>query len=119
MLTEDLILLSPTATRSDNRFVPLKPPAVPVKDHTVSRDYGLMSDSCGSTDSPDSLAPRRVCRLWVQRVTAIAIAVTMASLFVLMFQQDAMGLRGGAQMQSEYTINSNPYLPFKRLEPVW
>ena len=53
------------------------------------------------------------------RPIAIAIAVAMTGLCALMLRQDAMGQNGGAQVQSEYTATSNPYLPIRRLEPVW
>jgi len=54
----------------------------------------------------------------------IAVAIAVMSLFALMFWKTSLDATGdaavaGAPPQPEHTVGSNPYLPIRRLEPVW
>ena len=61
----------------------------------------------------------------MRRPITIAIAVTMLSLFALMFRQ--MGMHDSTAnanvaspaAEPEYALSSHHYLPIQDLEPVW
>ena len=62
----------------------------------------------------------------MQRHTiTIEIAITVTSLLALMFWQTSMDAIGkdaavaGAQLKPEYAVTPDPYLPIKRLAPIW
>jgi hypothetical protein len=61
----------------------------------------------------------------MQRHITIAIAVTTMSLFALMLWQTGTDATGkdtavaGGQLKPEYAVTPDPYLPIKRLGPIW
>jgi hypothetical protein len=61
----------------------------------------------------------------VQRPITITIVVAMTSLLALVFWQLSMDATAGnaavanPRLQTGYTMPSNPYLPVRRLQPVW
>jgi hypothetical protein len=57
----------------------------------------------------------------MRRLATIAVAVTMASLFSLMFwsQVGAVATAVARPKHQSYLVNTSPYLPLQVLEPVY
>jgi hypothetical protein len=59
----------------------------------------------------------------MRKSITIAMAITMMSLFALMFWQNGMDVNAegaaGSRRQPDYAVSSNPYLPIRGLQPAW
>jgi len=55
----------------------------------------------------------------MQRPITIAVAFAMTSFLALMLWQVNKNATAGARPRPEYAVTSNPYLPIKRLGPVY
>jgi hypothetical protein len=68
---------------------------------------------------------QRRLRGTMQTHITIAIAIAMMSLFALMFWQTVIDATendaavASTQLKPQYVVSPDPYLPNKRLRPVW